>query len=66
MARIKTGKKKKTLHIRIYSITMVKTYIEFNTQKRIEAEKTGDKDGRALYKLMNIAIYKKTMENLRK
>ena len=45
---------------------MVKTYIEFNTQKRTEAEKTGDKDGRALYKLMNIAIYKKTMENLRK
>ena len=33
--------------------------------KRIEAEKNGDKDGKALYKLMKNAVYRKTMENLR-
>ena len=43
----------------------LKQYVEFNTQKRIEAEKNGDKDGKALYKLMNNAVYEKTMENLR-
>ena len=38
---------------------MVKTiYIEFNTQKRVEAEKNNDKS-------MNSAIYGKTMEKLR-
>ena len=33
--------------------------IEFNTQKGIEAEKNNDKDGKALYKLMNNAAYEK-------
>ena len=42
-----------------------KLYVEFNTQKRIEAEKNNGKDGKALYKLMNNAIYGKTMENIR-
>ena len=36
---------------------MVKPYIEFITQKRINAEKNGDKIGKALYKLMNNAVY---------
>ena len=43
----------------------LKPYIEFNTQYRIEAERNGDKDGKALYKLMNSVIYGKAMENLR-
>ena len=43
----------------------LKQYIEFNTQKRIEAEKNGDKDGKALCKSMNNAVYGKTMKNLR-
>ena len=34
-------------------------------KKRIEAEKNGDIDGKALYKLTNNAVYRKTMENLR-
>ena len=61
--RIKT--KANTSRIRIQSITMVKPYVEFNTQKRIEAEKNGDKDGKTLYKLMSNAVYSKTMENVR-
>ena len=39
--------------------------LDFNTQKRIEAEKNGGKDGKALYKLMNNSVYGKTMEKLR-
>ena len=35
-----------------------------STQKRIETETIGDKDGKALYKLMS-NVYGKTMENLR-
>ena len=42
-----------------------KLYVEFNTQKRIEAEKNNGKDGKALCKLMNNAIFRNTMENLR-
>ena len=44
----------------------LRQYAELNTQKRIEAEKNGDKDGKAFYKLMNNAVYRKIMENLRK
>ena len=29
----------------------------------MEAEKNGDKDGKTLHKLMNMAAYGKTMEN---
>ena len=39
--------------------------MEFNIQKRIVIEKNNDEDGEALYKLMNDAIYGKTMEDLR-
>ena len=43
----------------------LKQFVEFNTQKRIEAEKHGDKDGIALHKSMDNAVYGKTMGNLR-
>ena len=43
----------------------LKQYVEFDTQKRIGREKNGGKDAKALYKLMNKAVYGKIMENLR-
>ena len=36
-------------------------YVKFNTKKRIDAERNGE----ALYQLMNNTVYGKTMENLR-
>ena len=42
-----------------------KPYVEFNKSKRIEADKHGYKDRKALYKLINNAVYGKTMENVR-
>ena len=43
----------------------LKPYVEFNTEKIIEVEKSGVKDGRALYKIINNSVYAKTMENIR-
>ena len=43
----------------------LKPFIEFNTKKIIEAGKNNGKDGKALYELLNYAIYRKTMENIR-
>ena len=43
----------------------LKPYIEFNGQKRIEAEKNKEIDGKAFFKLLNNAICRKLMENLR-
>ena len=56
-ARIKT--KDNASRTRIQSISMAKKYVEFNIQKRIEAEKNGGKDGKALYKLIKNAVYGK-------
>ena len=42
----------------------LKPYVEFDNQKRIEAEKNGDENGKALHNLMSNALYGKRMENL--
>ena len=64
---LRLGLKLKKIHhvLEFHQSQWLKPYIEFNRQKRIEAEKNNDKDGKGLYKLMNNAIYRKTMENLR-
>ena len=43
----------------------LKPYAEFNTKKRLEAEKHGRKNRKALYRLMSNVLYGETMENLR-
>ena len=40
--------------------------MDLTTKKQIEVEKSNDKDRKALYKLMNNAIYEKTMEKFKK
>ena len=63
----KTRIKTKKIHcvLEFNQSQWLKPYIEFNTQKRIDAEKNYDKDGKALFKLLNNAIYGKTTENLK-
>ena len=46
-------------------LQLLKPYIEFNKHKKLVVEKNGGKDGKALYKLMNDVVYRKTKENLR-
>ena len=62
---LRLGLKLKKIHciLEFNQAQWLKQYVKFHTQKRIEAEKHGDKNGKALYKLMNNAVYGKTMEN---
>ena len=64
---LRLGLKLKKIHwvLEFNQSQWLKPYIEFNTQKRIETEKNGNEDGKALYKLINNTIYGKTMENVR-
>ena len=64
---LRLGLKLKKIHrvLKFNQSQWLKLYIEFNTQKRIEAEKNNYKDRKALHKLMNNAIYGKTMGSLR-
>ena len=52
---LRLGLKLKKIHrvLEFNQSHWLKLYIEFNTQKRIEAEKNNDKDRKPLQKLMN-------------
>ena len=65
---LRLGLKLKKIHriLEFNQSQWLKPCMEFNTQKRIEAEKNNDKDGKALYKLMNDAIYEKNNRKLKK
>ena len=64
---VRLGLKLKTIHhvLELTQSQWLKPYVEFNTQKGIEAGKNGDKDRKGLYKLMNNIVYGKAMKNLR-
>ena len=64
---LRLGLKLKNIHrvLEFNQSQWLKQYVELKTQKRIEAEKDSDKDGKALYKLMNNATYGKEMKILR-
>ena len=56
---------KNTSLLEFNQLQWLKTYIEFDTQKRIKVENNEDENGKVLYKWRNNAAYGKTMENLR-
>ena len=64
---LRLGLKLKKIHriLEFNQSQWLKQYVDFNAQKRIEAEKIGDTDGKALYKFMNNVVHGKTMENVR-
>ena len=64
---LRLGLKLKKIHrvLEFNQSQWLKQYVDFNTQKRIEAEKDEDRDEKALYKLMNNSVYGKAIENLR-
>ena len=65
---LRLGLKPKQIHcvLELNQSQCLKRYTEFNTQKRIEAGKNGDKDGKALYRLMNNTIYRKNNGKIKK
>ena len=57
--------KNNTSRVKIQSITMAKTKCRIQHIKSNRSRRNGDKDRKALYKLMNNSVYGKAMENLR-
>ena len=64
---LRLGLKLKIIHgvLEFNKSQWLKQHAEFNTQKKNRSRKNGDKNGKALYKLMNNAVYGITMKILR-
>ena len=60
--KVRIKAKKILLVLQFNQSQWLKPYIKINSQKRIETEKHGGKDGKALYKLIINAAYGKTMK----
>ena len=62
---LELGMKLKKIHriLKFKQKDWTKHYIDFNTERRKEATNEADKN---YFKLLNIAVYDKTMENMRK
>ena len=63
MVRIEAKKIRSVL--KFHQSKWLKPYTESNARKVIKVEKNSNKDGKVMSKLMNNAVYGKTMENLR-
>ena len=59
-------KLKKYCALQLNQSQWIKQYVEFNKQKKTRAEKNGDKDRKALSKLLSNAVYSEIMENVKK
>ena len=60
-----TEVEKNTQSDRVWSVEMVKDFIEFSTQKREESETSASRNKKALFKWMKNSIHKKTMQKLK-
>ena len=60
MRETRIKNKKKTRRVLEFNKSQwLKQYVDFNAQKVMGAAKNGDKDGKALCKLMNNSVYGK-------